>query len=79
MAPVLLNIGLATIFPAVDVSYQITVCPTGTVAVAVKVCIGKISHCVISPPVTGATGAGLMVNITAVLVNEGQIPSLASA
>ena len=79
MVPMVFNVGPATIFPAVAASYQTTVCPTGTVAVAVSVCIGEASHCVTSPPDTGATGAGLIVNITAVLVKEGQVPSLVSA
>ena len=37
MVPVVFNVGPATTLPAVAASYQITVSPTGTVAVAVNV------------------------------------------
>ena len=79
IVPVAFNVGLATTLPAVAVSYQVMVCPTGTVDVAVKVWIGEVSHAVISPPDIGAAGAGLIVKMTAVLVKDWQVPSLASA
>ena len=57
--------------------YQVIVPP---VAVAVNVCVGEPSaQTVWSPPLIGATGAGLMVKVTAVLVKLEQIPLLDSA
>ena len=73
------NVGLTMIFPAVAASYQITVSPGSTVAVAVSVCIGEASHWVISPPETGAVGAASIVKVTAVLVNDAQFALFASA
>ena len=46
--------------------YQVTVDPAGAVAVAVMVCTGDCSHWVMSPPLVGAAGAGLIVRVTAV-------------
>ena len=81
MVPTVFKVGLGTIFPSVGASYQVKVIPTiGVMALlASRVCIGDASHCVIFPVDAGAVGAGLMVNVTAVLVSEGQVPSLASA
>ena len=78
MVPVAFNVGLETILPAVAALYQITVCPTGTVAVAVKVCIGEFSHCVMFPPDNGALGAASMVSTTGILVTDLQVPSSVS-
>ena len=79
MVPGVFSVGEATKVPAAMASYQIIVSPGIAVAVAVRVCIGDNSHCVTSPPETGAVGAGLIVSVTAVLVKEGQIPLSASA
>ena len=73
-----LSVGETITVPAVAASYHIKVSPGSTVAVAVNVCNGAISHSVISPSDIGAEGAALIVRITAVLVNEGQ-PFSASA
>ncbi len=80
MVPTVFKIGLATIFPSVAASYQVKVMPTiGVMALlASRVCIGDTSHWVIFPVDIGAVGAGSMVNVTAVLVNEGQVPSFDS-
>ncbi len=81
MVPTVFNVGEATIFPSVAASYQVNVIPiTGVMALlASRVCIGDASHCVIFPVDTGAVGAGSIVKVTAVLVSDGQVPSLASA
>ena len=73
------KVGEATIFPDVAASYQVMVSPGFTVAVAVKVCNGAVSHWVILPPDIGAAGAALMVRVTTVLVKDGQVPSFDSA
>ena len=77
MVPVVLSVGLVTVFPAVAASYQVMFCPAGTVAAAVSVCIGLASHWVMFPDEMGAKGAALMVSVTAVLVSELQVPSFA--
>ena len=78
IVPTVFNVGLATTVPPVAAVYQTTVDPAGAVAVAVKVWIGDASHSVILVAVaTGATGAGVIVNVTAVLVNEEQDPPVA--
>jgi hypothetical protein len=57
--------------------YQVMIPP---VAVAVKVCVGEpLEQTVWSFPLIGATGAGLMVKLTAVLVKLEQVPLLDSA
>ena len=69
-------------FPPLAASYQTTVAPAGAVAVAVSVWIGDCSHSVILDADTvGATGAALMVSVTAVLLKEVQSedPALACA
>ena len=78
IVPIAFKVGKTTTVPDVGASYQITVSLGSTDAVAVSVCKGDISHCVILPPETGATGAGLIVNVTEVLFKEGQ-PLSASA
>ena len=50
--------------------------PVGTVAVAVKVCIGLALHSALFPPVAGALGAPVIVKVTAVLVKLEQVPLL---
>ena len=67
------RIGLVTTFPPLAASYQTTVAPAGAVAVAVSVWIGDCSHSVmLEAATTGASGAALIVNVTAVLVSEAQ-------
>jgi hypothetical protein len=57
--------------------YQVMVPP---VAVAVKVCVGEpLEQTVWLPPLIGATGAALIVKVTAVLVKLEQISLLDSA
>ena len=59
-------------------SYHTTVVPAATViaSLASSVWIGSSSHSVMSPELTGASGAGSIVNVTAVLVSELQsVPS----
>ena len=64
---------MATTVPPVAAVYQTTVDPAGAVASAVKVWIGDCSHSVMFDAKTvGAVGASLIVNVTAVLVNEEQ-------
>ena len=70
-------VGLVTMFPPVAASYQVIIPP---VAVAVNVCVDEPSvQTVWLPPLIGATGAGLMVKVTAVLVRLEQISLLDSA
>ena len=78
MLPVVFFIGAGTGIPSVAVGYQAKVIPEiGAIALlASSVCIGDNSHSVILPVEMAALGAGLMVNITAVLEYEGQVPSL---
>ena len=75
MVPTVFNVGLPTAFPRT--SNQDRIIPGIGVmpALALSVCIGDCSHCVMLPFEIGAVGAGLMVNVTAVLVNELQVPS----
>ena len=77
MVPIVFKVGFATTVPSVAAVYQVTVCPgVGVIALmALSVCIGNSSHCVIFPVEMGAVGAALIVNVTAVLVSEAQ-PSL---
>ena len=64
-------VGLVTTLPPVAAVYQVIVPP---VAVAVKVCVDEPSEQTVwSPPLVGATGAGLMVKVTAVLVKLEQV------
>ena len=69
MVPTVLSVGLPTAFPATAASNQDMVMPEiGVIALfASSVCIGDNSHCVILPFEIGAVGAGLIVNVTAVL------------
>ena len=80
IVPTVFNVGATTAVPSVGVVYQLTFCPgIGVIAeTALSVCIGDCSHCVILPFETGAVGAGFIVNVTGVLVSEGQVPSLDS-
>ena len=76
------NVGLATTVPPIAAVYQTIVEPAGAVAAAVNVWIGDCSHSVtFGALATGATGASVIVNVTAVLVNEVQVevPLFASA
>ena len=74
------KIGLVITLPPVAASYQTTVDPAGAVAVAVKVWIGEASQTVwLGADTVGATGAALMVKVTAVLANEEQDPPEACA
>jgi hypothetical protein len=52
--PIVLKVGLATVFPPDAASNQTTVASVGGVAIGVKVCIGLSSHSVWSPPLVGA-------------------------
>ena len=71
--PTKLSIGLATTVPPVAALYHTTLDPDGAVAVAVSVWIGLASHTVWLPPLTGADGAALIVNVTAVRVRLAQV------
>ena len=79
MVPTLFRIGLDTTLPPVGASYQITVCPEGTVAVAVSVGVGVGGHdvAVWLPPLVGAAIAVLLTAILNVAVAVWQVPDVA--
>ena len=78
--PTEFRIGLETTLPPEGASYQITVCPAGTDAVAVSVGVGVGGHevAVWFPPLVGAAIAELLTAILNTAVAVWQAPEVAN-
>lgn len=74
--PTEFKVGLVMRVPPADALNHVTELP---VAVAVNSCSGESSHCAWLPPLVGAGGFELMVNVTGVRVALTQVPCEASA